>query len=135
MPKKEPRELKIMVVDDSDFIRRKIVDLLEKNNLKVVAESPSAKKALELHRKIKPNVIITDIVMPEISGLELAKHVNDNPMADPTYVIAMSSLSTEDLVVEAISSGAVDFLAKPFKDRDLVRSVLKIKDILDGEAR
>jgi len=68
--------------------------------------------------------------MPEISGLELARHLQEKNSQD-RYIIMMSSLTVESMVIEAISSGAVDYLQKPFGASDLIKSVEKIEKIVE----
>jgi len=65
--------------------------------------------------------------MPERSGLELAKHFQDKSMAN-AFIIMMSSLNIESMVIESISNGAIDFLQKPFEKDDLLKSVEKMRD-------
>ena len=117
-------ELKIMVVDDSEISRTSIKDILEQEGYQVVGCAKSAKEALNLSFELSPNLFIIDVIMPEISGLELSESIVNNFI--DTKIIMMSSLETESVCVEAISSGAQDFLVKPFKRADLLKSVDKM---------
>ena len=119
--------LRIMIVDDSSIIRKTTADILRKANYDVVAIAASALEAMDLIVSTSPNLIIVDVVMPEQSGLELARLLKTK-MRDLS-VIAMSSLNDNQIIVEAISSGASDFLVKPFEPNDLLKSVQKIKQI------
>ncbi len=116
--------LKIVVVDDSDFSRGLIIKMLKDANFNVVGEAPSAGAALSVIKEKKPHVVITDIVMPEISGIELAEKINQD--FDDIYVIVISSLSQEHVVLEAIGAGAADFIAKPINQQQLIDSLVKI---------
>jgi YesN/AraC family two-component response regulator len=116
--------LKIVVVDDSDFSRGLIIKMLKEANFNVVGEAPSASTALSVIKEKKPHVVITDIVMPEISGIELAEKINQD--FDDIYVIVISSLAQEHVVLEAIGAGAADFIAKPINKQQLVDSLEKI---------
>jgi two-component system chemotaxis response regulator CheY len=117
-------DLKIVVVDDSDFSRSIIVKMLNGAGYKVVGESASAANALQVIKEKNPNVVITDIVMPEISGIELTEKINQD--FDNIYVIVISSLSQEHVVLEAIGAGAADFISKPISEQQLVDSLSKI---------
>jgi len=117
-------DLKVVVVDDSDFSRSLIIKMLKDANFTVVGEASSAKTALQVIKEKKPNVVITDIVMPEVSGIELTESINKN--FDNTYVIVVSSLSQEHIVLEAIGAGAADFIAKPISENQLIDSLEKI---------
>jgi two-component system chemotaxis response regulator CheY len=116
--------LTIVVVDDSDFSRSIIIKMLRDANFLVVGEANSAATALQVIKDKQPNVVITDIVMPEISGIELTENINQN--FKDTYVIVVSSLSQEHIVLEAIGAGAADFIAKPISEQQLIDSLEKI---------
>lgn len=117
-------DLKIVVVDDSDFARSVINTMLKEEGFEVVGEAPSAKLAMEVIQEKKPHVVITDIVMPEISGIELTQKINDK--FSEIAVIVISSLSQEHIVLEAIGAGARDFIAKPIQKQQMVESLDKI---------
>lgn len=130
----EKQMLKILVVDDSNFIRRSIIDILTSEGYNVVGEAGSAEDAIQIAHTSKPNLLLLDIVMPEISGLELAKHFQEK-ISGEKYIIMMSSLAIESIVIESISNGAIDFLQKPFERDDLLKAVSKIEKMLDKESR
>ncbi len=115
---------KILVVDDSDFSRKIILHALEKNGINTVGEAASAKEAIELIGKTGANLVITDIVMPDKSGIELLKHYSDG--FNDIYFIVVSSLTQERIIVEAITAGAMDYIKKPFEEEQLIQSVLKL---------
>jgi two-component system, chemotaxis family, chemotaxis protein CheY len=125
-------ELKIMVVDDAEFSRKIVAEILSEEGFNVVGVAKSAEEALQLSFQTKPNLFIIDIVMPEISGLELAKIIQDK-ITGEKYTIMMSSLSVESIVIESISNGAIDFLQKPFSRDELVRAVAKIDKLISKD--
>lgn len=132
---KAPRShdiLKILVVDDSDFNRRNMISILTEEGFNVVGEAKSAEEALQVSHSVKANLIFVDIVMPEISGLELSKHFQEKTNSSK-FVILMSSLNVESMVIEAISNGAIDFLQKPFDAEDLIKCVEKIERLLEKD--
>ena len=106
----ENEGLKLKILKDAEF--------------QVVGEAASAALALQVIKDKKPNVVITDIVMPEVSGIELTENINQN--FGDIYVIVVSSLSQEHVVLEAIGAGAADFIAKPISQQQLVDSLEKI---------
>lgn len=122
--------LRIVVIDDSEFSRRATVEILENNGYKVVGEAGTAESAFSLINSSRANLYIIDVVMPEVSGLELAKSISEKSTG--VYMIMMSSLSSESIVIESISSGALDFLQKPFEADDLLNSVAKIDSMIRG---
>jgi two-component system chemotaxis response regulator CheY len=118
------QDLKVIIVDDSDFSRSIIRKMLTEEGIQIVGEASSAESALVLVKQKKPNIVITDIVMPEISGIELTSKISQN--FDQVSVIVISSLSQEHVVLEAISAGASDFIAKPVQKQHLIDSIVKI---------
>jgi len=117
-------DTKVIIVDDSDFSRSIIRKILVEEGYQVVAEANSAENAMLLLKDYTPDIIITDIVMPEISGIELTLTLSKK--FPEISVIVVSSLSQEHIVLEAISAGASDFIAKPIDKQQLIDSVEKI---------
>lgn len=126
-------ELSVVVVDDSDFSRSFIVKMLKDAGFTVVGEAASAAAALQVIKEKKPQVVITDIVMPEVSGIELTEKINQD--FDNIFVIVISSLSQEHVVIEAIGAGAADFIAKPIQSQQLIDSLEKIQSQIKSESR
>ena len=125
---------KILIVDDSDFNRKNMMEILTYEGFNVVGQAASAEDAIQIAHSNKPNLIFVDIVMPEISGLELTKHLQDK-MSGEKYIIMMSSLNVESMIIESISNGATDFLQKPFAREDLIKAVEKVERIVEKENR
>lgn len=117
--------LKIVVVDDADFSRKTVVEILEKNNFEVTGQASNAEDAIGLLTSTKANLFLIDVVMPKISGMELAKKLTE-VASRPISIIMMSSLDLENIIIESISNGAIDFLAKPFDADTLIRSITKV---------
>lgn len=122
------QDLKVVVVDDSDFSRKIIIKILKDAGIEVIGEANHAETALTVIKDKKPNVVITDIVMPDISGIELTTEINRN--FNNIYVIVISSLSQEHVIIEAIGAGASDFLIKPVNKQQLIDSLEKIGSLL-----
>jgi YesN/AraC family two-component response regulator len=119
-----PADVKILIVDDSDFSRSVINKMLSEEGFQIVGEASSAEAAMPLLKEKAPDIVIADIVMPNVSGLELTEKITQN--FPDISVIIVSSLSQEHIVLDAISSGASDFIAKPIQKQQLVDSVEKI---------
>ncbi len=134
---KPPRShafLRILIVDDSDFNRKSMAEILTNEGFNVVGVASSAEEAIQIAHGTKANLIFIDVVMPEISGLELTKHFQEKQTGD-RYLIMMSSLNIESIVIESISNGAIDFLQKPFEREDLIKAVEKIERLVEKENR
>jgi two-component system chemotaxis response regulator CheY len=117
-------EMKVVIVDDSDFSRVFIKNILSEEGIEVVGEADNAETALIVVKDKQPNIVITDIVMPEISGIELTEKITQN--FNNVAVVVISSLSQEHIILESIGAGASDFIAKPVDRRQLVDSLEKI---------
>ncbi len=122
--KENEQNISIMVIDDSDLSRKAIIETLTNANYNVVGEAKSAEEALQSLGTTNANIYIIDVVMPEISGLDLAKKLTE--VLKDINIIMVSSLVTENIVIESISSGAVDFIQKPFEPEILLQSVEKV---------
>lgn len=113
---------KILVVDDSEFMRMMIKDSLKSLGHDVVAEGSNGNEAIELYNKHKPDLVTMDLVMPEKTGLEaLREIVKSDPSAK---IIVVSAIDQRETLMEAIKGGACDFIVKPF-DEDRIASAIQ----------
>ncbi len=116
---------KILIVDDAAFMRMMIKEVLTKNGFEVVGEAENGARAVEQFNALSPDLVIMDITMPEVNGIEALKMIKA-AKAD-AKVIMCSAMGQQAMVIEAIQAGAKDFIVKPFQaDRvcDAVRKVL-----------
>jgi two-component system chemotaxis response regulator CheY len=125
------QKIKVLIVDDSDFSRSHISKVLTDQNYNVIGEAASASEAMEILKTRKPHIAIIDIVMPEISGIELTDTINKN--FKNINIIMISSLAQENIIIDAISAGAADFIQKPFKADILLSSIDKLKQDIHEE--
>ena len=104
---------KILIVDDAAFMRKFIRDTLTKEGYADIIEAADGDEACEIYAKEHPALVIMDITMPHMSGIEALHQIKK---ADPSAkVIMCSAMGQESMVVEAIKLGALDFVVKPFK--------------------
>lgn len=122
---------RVLVVDDSDFSRNSIKAMLEDSPFQVIGEAASAKDAFNILKDRKAHIAIVDIVMPEISGIELTEKLNST--FKDLYVIIISSLAQENIIMDSISAGASDFLQKPFEKETLLNSLEKVASSIQEE--
>lgn len=118
------KKLRIVVVDDSEFSRQTTVEILNEAGFDIVGSFGSAEETMSFIKVAEADLYLLDVVMPETSGIELAKEVSG--LISENRIIMMSSLNTESIVIESISNGAIDFLPKPFEKDDLIRAVGKV---------
>ncbi len=113
----------VMIVDDAAFMRMMLKDILTKNGFTVLAEAENGAVAVEKYMDMKPNLTIMDITMPEMDGLQAVKEIRKR---DPQARIVMcSAMGQQAMVIEAIQSGAKDFVVKPFQAERVVEAVTK----------
>jgi two-component system chemotaxis response regulator CheY len=104
---------KVLIVDDAAFMRMMLRDILAKNGFEVVGEADNGKVAVQMYNELKPDVVTMDITMPEMDGIAAVKEIKS---ADPAAkVVMVSAMGQQAMVIEAIRSGAADFIVKPFQ--------------------
>lgn len=114
----------ILVVDDAAFMRMMIKDILTKNGYNVVGEAENGAKALEKYNELKPDLVLMDITMPEVDGIQALKNIK---AADSgAMVIMCSAMGQQAMVIEAIQGGAKDFIVKPFQPDRVLEAVKKV---------
>lgn len=118
------KKYKVLVVDDSDFSRNSISRMLTDERFNIIGEASDAKEAINTLNDRTPDIAIVDVVMPGMSGFELTRQMTDR--VKDMHIIMISSLAQENVILEAISSGATDFLQKPFTQETLINSLEKI---------
>lgn len=115
---------RILIVDDAAFMRMMIKDVLTKNGFEVVGEAENGLKAIEKYKELTPNLVIMDITMPEVDGIQAVKEIKKS---DPNAKIVMcSAMGQQAMVIEAIQAGARDFIVKPFQADRVIEAVRKV---------
>ena len=114
----------ILICDDAAFMRMMIKDILTKNGYNIVGEAENGAKAVEKYAELKPDLVLMDITMPEMDGIEALKKIK---AADANASILMcSAMGQQAMVIESIQSGAKDFIVKPFQADRVLEAVQKV---------
>ncbi len=114
----------ILICDDAAFMRMMIKDILTKNGYNVAGEAENGAKAVEKYNELKPDLVMMDITMPEMDGIEALKRIKSN---DPTATVIMcSAMGQQAMVIESIQAGAKDFIVKPFQADRVLEAVKKV---------
>ena len=121
MTKKRPFLLKILVVDDEQSIREFITSILADKFSVITAAS--GLEAVRLARSEKPDVILLDILMPGNDGIACLQEIRSLPETEHLPVLMLTALNESDARVRAFSSGADDFIAKPFHPDELIARI------------
>ena len=120
--------IRVLIVDDLAFIKLIIRDILEKRGLEVAGEASNGIEAVEMYIKLKPDVVLMDITMPRMDGIQsLSKIMSIDPNAK---VIMCSALGQQKLIIQAIKLGAKDFIVKPFKAERIIGAIKKTLNLL-----
>ena len=113
----------ILICDDAAFMRMMIKDILTKNGYNVVGEAENGLKAVEKYQETKPDLVLMDITMPEMDGIQALKKIKQ---ADPNASVVMcSAMGQQAMVIESIQSGARDFIVKPLQPDRVLEAVKK----------
>ena len=115
---------KIMVVDDAGFMRMTIKNHLSKAGYTTFVEGEDGAQAVELYKAEKPDLVIMDITMPNMNGIDALRTITGSDAG--AKVIMCSAMGQESMVMEAITLGALDFIVKPFKQERIVQTVSKV---------
>ena len=114
----------ILICDDAAFMRMMIKDILTKNGYNVVGEAENGAKAVEKYQELKPDLVLMDITMPEMDGIQALKKIKE---ADANATVIMcSAMGQQAMVIESIQSGAKDFIVKPFQAERVIEAVKKV---------
>ena len=115
---------KILLVDDAAFMRKMIKDTLTKNGYTEVFEAVDGADAVEKFSEIGPDLVVMDITMPNMDGLEALKAIRAKDSS--ANVVMCSAMGQESMVMDAVRSGAKDFIVKPFKPDRVLKTVTSI---------
>ncbi|CAM3430729.1 response regulator [Cytobacillus oceanisediminis] len=122
--KGETAVARILIVDDAKFMRVTLGSILEKADHEIVGEGENGKEAVQLYRDHLPDLVMMDITMPEMTGLEAMKEIKkDHPNAK---IIMCSAMGQQKVVVESIEAGAKDFIVKPFDEGRVLEAVNRV---------
>lgn len=117
--------MKVLIVDDSKLSRKIIANILTRLGCQVISECDNGQKAVNEYFLLKPDLVIMDIIMPIMNGLEaLEKIVTRDPCAK---IVICSSMGQKDYIVKAIMSGAREFIVKPIEFERLKEVLDKLK--------
>ena len=115
---------KILLVDDAAFMRKMVKDILSKNGSTEIAEAVDGADAVEKFGEFAPDLVIMDITMPNMDGLEALKAIRAKD--GNANVVMCSAMGQESMVMDAVRSGAKDFIVKPFKPDRVLKTVSNI---------
>lgn len=117
----------IAIIEDNTSIRNNLVQLFELYDYKTIV-SENGLDGLQLIRKFKPNLVITDIMMPLMDGIKMVEMLREDKQFKHIPVIFLTAKNAEEDRIKGLETGAVDFISKPFATKELVH---KVKNLID----
>lgn len=115
---------RVLIADDSKLMRGILAQILDGAGYTVAAEAKNGLEAVSLFQIIKPDIVTLDITMPGLDGLQALKVIK---ILDPAArVVMVSSIGQQEIIMEAIRAGAKDFLIKPFRNSQVVKTFSRI---------
>lgn len=114
---------KLLIVDDSEFMRRSLKLIFENESFEVI-EAEDGYEAVKLYKECSPAVVTMDINMPGKTGIEAIKEIK---AVDPAAkIIVVTAMGTEEMIRESIQNGAANFIIKPFEEEQIKEVVKKL---------
>jgi len=116
---------KVLIVDDAQFTRNMLKNIINKiEQIEVIGEASNGVEAISLYKKLNPDLVTMDLVMPEKGGIEATEEILK--LNSKALIVVVSALGQEALVLEAAKKGAKDFIQKPFKTEQILEVMDRI---------
>ncbi|MEC7809841.1 MAG: response regulator [Actinomycetota bacterium] len=112
--------VKVVIAEDEAIIRLDLRETLENSGYEVVADTGRGDEAIELVSEYKPDVVILDVKMPGMDGIQVAREI---AAAEDTAVVILTAFSQRELIDEAVDAGALAYLVKPYQQSDLIPAI------------
>lgn len=112
---------KILIADDSQFMRTQVKDILTEAGYNELVEASDGKEALEMYESEKPDLVLLDIIMPDVDGIAVLKKIGKE-----AKIVVVSAVGQEKMVDEAKELGALDYIVKPFDVEQVLEAVKKV---------
>lgn len=117
----------VLIVDDINFIRKELRDILTQAHFQIVGEAADGNEAIEFYNKLRPDIVTMDIVMPYANGIDTTRKLIK--LDKNARVVVVSAMGQEHVVMDAIAAGVRDYIMKPFSAQDIVKTLEKIFQI------
>jgi len=115
---------KVLLVDDTKFMRMMLANILKPKGYEIVAEAEDGLQAIEKYNQLKPDLVTMDIVMPNMEGIEAARNIVASD--SNAKIIMVTAVGQESKVKEAIEAGARGYIVKPFQAPQVIEEVEKV---------
>lgn len=116
--------VRVLVADDQDLVRSGFrLILLSYDGIEVAGEARDGEQAVELARRLRPDVVLMDIRMPRMDGIEATRAIHDDPALDGVHVLILTTFDLDEYVYDALAAGASGFLLKDADPDDIAAAV------------
>jgi two-component system, chemotaxis family, chemotaxis protein CheY len=115
---------RVLICDDAIFMRTMIGDILGQAGFEVAGQAETGLQAIEQYRKLRPDLVTMDIVMPDMGGIDAVREIVRE--APDAKILMCSAMGQQALVVEAIQAGAKDFVVKPFQPSRVLEAIQRV---------
>ncbi len=124
----KPAKKRILIVDDALFVRNRLKKIVDKMDFaEVVGEAGNGIEGVSLYKKLKPDLVTMDLVMPDSDGINAIEQIIK--FDKDAKIVVISAIGQEMSILDATSKGALDYLRKPFKEEEVYRTFEKFLDI------
>lgn len=128
----ETEPIRVLVVDDQDLVRSGFKMILNTyDGIEIVGEAKNGEQAVAEAQRLRPDVVLMDIRMPEMSGIEATRAITGNPLLAKTRVLVLTTFDIDEYVFDALAAGASGFLLKDADPDDIAAA---IRVVADGDA-
>lgn len=118
------KDISVLIVDDNDMTRETLRVILRHDGYNVVGEALDGDSALEMATRLKPDIILLDVVMPKVSGIEALKSIR--MVMHDVFVLMVTANTDQEVVAEAVKSGISGYIIKPFNAKKVLDTVEKV---------
>lgn len=116
--------MRVLIVDDSTYIRSRLKVLLEDNGFSVVGMAPNGETAIDMAIDLQPDIITLDNILPDMTGIDVLKALKE--YRGMSKIVMISAVGQQSAIAEGLANGASEYLVKPFSDSELVELVKKL---------
>jgi two-component system chemotaxis response regulator CheY len=114
----------VLIVDDVAFVRKTLSEMLTAADYHVVGEAQDGVQAIEMFSRLRPDIVTMDIVMPKLSGIDATRQIMKKDK--DARIVIITAIGQENFVMEAINVGARDYILKPFKSDEVLRTLERV---------
>ena len=122
----EKRALRVLIVDDYDMTRTLLRIILRGQNFEVVGDATDGVMAVEMCQRLKPDIVLLDVVMPKLNGIEVLAKLKS--MSSMPLVLMVTSAEEERVVAQAMQSGASGYILKPFNTASVIETLNEARE-------